>query len=408
MVGHKISGQHAVRLIKKWDRYVQARWKQGRPPCNVADHLSKFEREKIVKPARDVASRLRFSGAVLWEDDRNGVLARPGGFFEVTERRFGRVLYRTHSLEDALRHAKGSARQRARTRLVASRPRRDPSRLMQGRRLIATYPTRAAALTAAKRFVRNNDRPVDILTPSPSSSRSRVRGRGRPRTSRDADHPFVGEIFETKAGQRWEVVEVSDKLIRVRRKGVRPRSEGPFAWGRGVLKGLHAVPPGEAAKVKVQAELSQLSLFRSQGVNNDPSRAVRRDPSSRRRASSKVSKRPKKKPKKKSAGRRSEGAHCSNAPLLARKERTKPPPHTCPRSSKVQSLVFERYCWTAAKARSWASRHGYKTSKIDVTERFIRFRQLDPKVYKVVGTVPFTRGLNALMGCVSKKKAKRT
>lgn len=53
-----LAGRHIPRsrgklLVKRWDKYVRARWLQGKPPCNVADHIGKFEREKLVKPARD-------------------------------------------------------------------------------------------------------------------------------------------------------------------------------------------------------------------------------------------------------------------------------------------------------------------------------------------------------------------
>jgi hypothetical protein len=52
MQSHRLTGRTALFLVKKWDRYVRTRWSQGKPPCAVADHLVKFEREHLVKPYR--------------------------------------------------------------------------------------------------------------------------------------------------------------------------------------------------------------------------------------------------------------------------------------------------------------------------------------------------------------------
>lgn len=55
MVGHKIHPEHGLRLIKKWDRYVRARHRQGWPPCKVSDHIAKFEKEGLIT-AKKVAA----------------------------------------------------------------------------------------------------------------------------------------------------------------------------------------------------------------------------------------------------------------------------------------------------------------------------------------------------------------
>jgi len=56
-VGRGIPRSRGTLLVKRWDKYVRARWLQGKPPCNVADHIGKFEREKLVKPARDKTNK---------------------------------------------------------------------------------------------------------------------------------------------------------------------------------------------------------------------------------------------------------------------------------------------------------------------------------------------------------------
>lgn len=87
------------------------------------------------------------------------------------------------------------------------------------------------------------------------------------------------------------------------------------------------------------------------------------------------------------------------APPLARAP--KPKPRAAARSRKptsVQSLLFGRDAgWTAGKAKSWAKSHGYRYGKVDVTDQYIRIRQLDPKGLKVKRTVPFGKGIRAVV-----------
>jgi hypothetical protein len=364
--GHGIPSSRGTLLVKRWDRYVRARWLQGKPPCNVADHIGKFEREKLVKPARDQSRK---------------------------------------------------------------------------------HMTRTAFASQMS--------PVG----------------GSRRASRDADNPHIGETYETRGGSRWQVVSTTDKLVTVKRAG--HRTEGPYAWGRSSLRGMKQVPKplfgvgglfgigaGKSANVqevggdpdtrrrrRVHKGLWGLAKRAHKRVSDFSPRALAkgirvemehteqrsvarriamdhltedpryydklarmeqggygRDPSRRKRAPAK--KTAKKAPRK---SKKSEGAHCSATPILARKARKIPPPRTCPSSTKVQSLVFERHCWTLPRARSWVKRHGYKT-EVDTSERYYRFRQLAPRTYKPVGTVPFMRGLNAIMGCArtAKKTSSRT
>lgn len=44
----------------------------------------------------------------------------------------------------------------------------------------------------------------------------------------------------------------------------------------------------------------------------------------------------------------------------------------------IQSVVLRRDKFSPNEARDWAQAHGYKTTKIDITPHFIRFRQQDP------------------------------
>lgn len=79
--------------------------------------------------------------------------------------------------------------------------------------------------------------------------------------------------------------------------------------------------------------------------------------------------------------------------------RSRPAPVSEARSStSVQSLLFDRSMgWSSSKAKAWAKSHGYAYGKVDVTDQYIRIRQFDPKGSKVKRTVPFGRGIRAVV-----------
>lgn len=60
IIARGYSAPNAKRVVERWRKYVAKRWKDGRPPCSVSDHLMKFERENLVKPATD-KKRFRLS-----------------------------------------------------------------------------------------------------------------------------------------------------------------------------------------------------------------------------------------------------------------------------------------------------------------------------------------------------------
>lgn len=263
VVGHHMTGTRAVGLIKRWDRYLQAKWKMGRPPCNVADHLAKF----------DKAMKRHVSGDIHL----------PNGRKTFSRREFHSGMHKVQ------------------------------------------------------------------------------RKRGPGRSSRDAEHPKTGEIYETKAGARWEVTAVTDKRVTVKRAGTRPKNEGPFVWGRSSLKNLKE---------------EKKSFFGNGPLFGD---AVAPDPERRR-------------------GRAGRGTLARKASGRKRgKGYTRP--HLCRAGAAVQTLVFDRRSWTLAKAKAWAKAHGYVTHKQDVTPKSIRLRQKSPVSFKVVGSIPFRKGLVAVLGC---------
>src|SRR5580692_10790152 len=80
---------------------------------------------------------------------------------------------------------------------------------------------------------------------------------------------------------------------------------------------------------------------------------------------------------------------------------------------QTQSLLFSRAeGWTVEKAKVWAKKHGHKSNKVDVTDQYVRLRQLDPKGFQVKRTVPFGKGIRAVVAreetMPTKKKSKTT
>jgi hypothetical protein len=79
---------------------------------------------------------------------------------------------------------------------------------------------------------------------------------------------------------------------------------------------------------------------------------------------------------------------------------------------QTQSLLFSRAeGWTVEKAKVWAKKHGHKSNKVDVTDQYVRLRQLDPKGFQVKRTVPFGKGIRAVVAreetMAAKKKTTR-
>lgn len=48
--GKRLDSTQALRLVIRWDRMVRLRHSQGKPPCNVADHILKYEKDQAVCP----------------------------------------------------------------------------------------------------------------------------------------------------------------------------------------------------------------------------------------------------------------------------------------------------------------------------------------------------------------------
>jgi hypothetical protein len=77
---------------------------------------------------------------------------------------------------------------------------------------------------------------------------------------------------------------------------------------------------------------------------------------------------------------------------------TRRPTRRCPDSSEVQSILFDRSRYTVARAKAWAEKHHFRHNKVDVTVNYIRLRQKSPKLFSLMRTKTFGRGIKAIVG----------
>jgi hypothetical protein len=88
-----------------------------------------------------------------------------------------------------------------------------------------------------------------------------------------------------------------------------------------------------------------------------------------------------------------------------------PLPARLPRSTVVQTLLFDSTFFNVGQAKSWAKRHGFRYGSVDTgggRASFIRLRQVDPDTITAgtFRTIRFTDGIEAVIG-MPKRKAKK-
>jgi len=68
--------------------------------------------------------------------------------------------------------------------------------------------------------------------------------------------------------------------------------------------------------------------------------------------------------------------------------------------SEVQSVLIPRNIYTKKEAKRWIKKHKYKIKKVDITDRFYRFRQTPPKQYQSFRTqlLPDNSGIILILG----------
>jgi hypothetical protein len=65
--------------------------------------------------------------------------------------------------------------------------------------------------------------------------------------------------------------------------------------------------------------------------------------------------------------------------------------------SKIQSILFERQCFTPKTAKDWLKANNYRSYKLDITKHYIRVRQFDPSSYKHYRIIKFSDSTKALI-----------
>ena len=71
---------------------------------------------------------------------------------------------------------------------------------------------------------------------------------------------------------------------------------------------------------------------------------------------------------------------------------------------ETQSVLVPRDKYTLAEAKHWVSSHKYKSPKVDITERFYRFRQHDPSGFSRMRTVKLHGGVELVVGLPKSKE----
>lgn len=65
--------------------------------------------------------------------------------------------------------------------------------------------------------------------------------------------------------------------------------------------------------------------------------------------------------------------------------------------STIQSLLFDAEHYSTASAKTWARRHGYRSSDARLEGRFVHVRQHDPRRGKAKRTIVLGRGIEAVI-----------
>jgi len=74
----------------------------------------------------------------------------------------------------------------------------------------------------------------------------------------------------------------------------------------------------------------------------------------------------------------------------------------------IQALLFPRNKFTMKKAIVWTRKNNLKVNKIQLTKRYIRIRQYDPRFFNKFKNLFFDeKGIRAIWGYINKDKGKK-
>jgi hypothetical protein len=66
-------------------------------------------------------------------------------------------------------------------------------------------------------------------------------------------------------------------------------------------------------------------------------------------------------------------------------------------NSKVQSLLFDKNIFTIESCISWLFHHRFKYNKIDIKQKYYRFRQYNPSLHHSYRTIKLSDGIKAII-----------
>lgn len=66
--------------------------------------------------------------------------------------------------------------------------------------------------------------------------------------------------------------------------------------------------------------------------------------------------------------------------------------------SEIQSVLFKKRYWTEQKAEEWLRKHDFKVYKIDITDKYYRYRQMNPSQFKQFRTIKIQPSILAVVG----------
>ena len=65
--------------------------------------------------------------------------------------------------------------------------------------------------------------------------------------------------------------------------------------------------------------------------------------------------------------------------------------------SSVQSIIFDRNKFNITKAKKWLKDNDYRSTKVDKTKKFLRFRQRSPVGFKKFRTLNIGKGIKLIL-----------
>ena len=66
-------------------------------------------------------------------------------------------------------------------------------------------------------------------------------------------------------------------------------------------------------------------------------------------------------------------------------------------SVNIQSILFNKKAYTREKAKEWLSKHNYINKKVDETQNYLRYRQLEPKKRDKYAFISFNKNIKGIL-----------